>query len=137
MKVRCRFASVCEVGDETTTARLLRFVRIPGGHLNVTVGAEYVVYGILFRDNAPWYYLCLADDDESPTPFPAEIFDVVDHRLSRHWQLASIARDDGSVSSCLVVPEWAEDPIFLERLAEGDPKATETFAAYRIKMDEE
>ena len=91
---------------------------------------------MLFRDNSPWYYLCLDDDDETPSPYPAELFDVADDRPSSYWRLSTVTYPDGVMSS-MVFEEWVKDPSFYERLVEDDPSAIEVFQRYRNLMNKE
>ena len=110
---------------------------MPDGEIDLEVGREYTVYGLVFWDNSPWYYLCAEDYDEYPKPFAAEFFDVLDARLSSHWKLSVVEQGEGEILSSLVFSEWAKDPLFYERLIEDDSKAVELFEKYRQLMDQE
>lgn len=100
------------------------------GQLNLKVNKEYCVYGVVFRNDLPWYYLCQDESDYSPTAYPAELFLVSDNRLSTHWVL--------SVEfSSLLIKNWSNDPSFYERLVEGDPSAIKEFMYSKTLMDNE
>ena len=105
--------------------------------INLTIGKEYTVYGMVFRDNSPWYYLCSEDYDEYPTPFPSECFDITDKRLSSYWNLLTREIGNGKIQSSLVIPEWAEDPYFYELLLDGDIDTVELFNRYKKLLDQE
>ena len=136
MKVLCTINNIFDLRDSVTVERLKKYIRLSDGQLNLEKDKEYCVYGVLFRDNSPWFYLCLDDDDESPTPYPTELFDITDGRFSSYWRLSTEAYPDGVMSS-MVFDEWANDSSFYERLVEGDSSAIEVFANYRELMNEE
>ncbi len=135
MKVLCTINNIFDLKDNSTVERLKKYIRLSDGQLNLEKSKEYCVYGVLFRDNSPWYYLCL-DDDESPSPYPAELFDIVDGRPSLYWRLSTVTYPEG-VMSLMVFDEWAKDPSFYENLVEDDPSAIRVFANYRELMNKE
>ena len=130
MKVVCEINNILEVKDSSAIERIKKYVFLSDGQLNLEKDKEYCVYGIAFRDNSPWYYLCLDEDDESPTAYPAELFKITDGRLSSCWRLSP-------QDSSLVFEEWANDPSFYERLVDDDPSAIENFKSYQSLMDKE
>ena len=130
------------LGSSFTAAllrRLRKYMSAPeeGEESQLEKGKEYVVYGIVFRDNSPWYYLCVDEDDEYPIPFAADFFDVSDDRLSSYWKLSAVTYDDGYVLTSLVFKEWAEDPTYYERLIDDDSKAIKLFESYRRLINQE
>lgn len=137
MKVRCEYNNIFDLDDKSTVERLKKYIRLSDGQLNIEKNKEYFVYGIIFRDNAPWYYLCLDMDDEYPTPYPSDLFSVTDGRLSPCWRLSVIIHSDGSVMSSIIFKEWSKDSSFYERLVDGDPKAIEIFEKYRELINKE
>lgn len=137
MKVRCIKTNLYDVRIEGAIQRLEKYIHLSDGQLNLELNVDYTVYGIIFRDNSPWYYLCLDEDDEYPKPFAGEFFQVLDTRLSAYWSLSSQLMQNGGIQSQLVFKEWSEDSTFYERLVEGDPKAIELFRKYRSLMDRE
>lgn len=136
MKALCRINNILKIKDSSITRRLQKYIHLPDGQLNLEKNREYCIYGIVFRDDSPWYYLCL-DDDISPSPYPAELFDVSDERLSLYWKLSTVDQGEGETLSSLVFDEWAKDPSFYERLIDDDPEAVELFEKYRQLMDQE
>jgi len=136
MKVLCTINNVFEIEESVTLDRVKKYIHLSDGQLNLEKNVEYCVYGIVFRDNAPWYYLCLDQDDESPTPYPAELFETIDERLSSFWRLSTEESINGVISS-MVFDEWANDPSFYERLVDDDPSAIELFRSYKGLMNKE
>ncbi|MCP4401647.1 MAG: hypothetical protein GY801_30645 [bacterium] len=135
MKVVCAVNNIYELGDENTIARLKKYIRLSDGQLNIQVNSIYVVYGILFLDNSPWYYLCPFEDDEDPTPFPAELFNIVDDTIPSCWKL-SYQNNRGTLKTELVFPEWSRDPLFYEQLVDGDPEKIRLFKKYRQLLEQ-
>lgn len=110
---------------------------MPDGEIDLEIGRKYTVYGVVFWDNSPWYYLCSEEYDEYPKPFAAEFFNVSDERLSSHWKLSAVDQGEGEILSSLVFGEWAKDPSFYERLVEDDSEAVALFGKYRQLMNQE
>jgi len=136
MKVLCTINNIFEIEESVRLERIKKYIHLSDGQLNLEKNVEYCVYGVVFRDNAPWYYLCLDEDDESPTPYPAELFKIIDERLSSYWRISTEDSTSGVMSS-IVFDEWANDPSFYERLVDGDPSAIELFKNYQSLMNKE
>ena len=130
MKVLCTNDNFLELTDPSALERIKKYINLPDGQLNLKRGAAYTVYGLVFRDNAPWYYLCYDEEDTWPKPYPAELFRITDPRLSSCWRLSTERPE-------IVFEEWAADRSFYERLLDGDPSAKERFSFYRKLMDQE
>ena len=137
MRVICKINNLYSVSDQLLLRRLKKYINMPDGEIGLEVGREYPVYGVVFWDNSPWYYLCSEDYDKYPKPFAAEFFNVLDDKLSSFWKLSAMDQGKGEILSSLVFDEWAKDSTFYERLVEGDPEAVDLFAKYRKEMDKE
>lgn len=137
MKVVCKINNLNQLSDERLLARLKKYIHMSDGELNLDIEKEYTVYGIIFRDNSPWFYICRPEIYEYPVPSAAEFFDVIDDRLSSHWKLSSVDVGGKEMYSALVFDEWARDRSYYERLLDGEPQAVALFAKYRKIMDEE
>jgi hypothetical protein len=136
MKITCVINNFLALNDSNTIERLKKYLNFPSGELNLKKDKEYDVYGILFRDNAPWYYICTSEEDECPTPYPNELFRVIDDIPSHYWRLVTYTYTDGTVASSMVFDEWAKDPLFYERLVDDDPSAIKVFLKYRKLIDQ-
>ncbi|CAI8766452.1 SMI1/KNR4 family protein [Pseudomonas sp. IT-P2] len=136
MKVVCILNNLNQAPNPETVSRLKKHISLPDGELDLQIGKEYIVYGIEFRDNQPWYYLCSETHDEYPIPVAADFFEIVDSRLSRHWKLCFLALKSKPESK-LVFAEWASDIHFYENLINGDKQATAIFSKYRKLMEAE
>lgn len=137
MKVICRINNLNSLSDERLLKRLKKYIRMPEGEIDLEIGKEYTVYGIVFWDNSPWYYICSEDYDEYPKPFAAEFFEIIESHLSFYWRLSTVDQGEGEILSSLVFDEWAKSPDFYERLIESDYEAMDLFNKYRQLMDQE
>lgn len=137
MKVVCRINSLNNISDSYALDRLKKYISKPDGNIDLDIGREYKVYGVVFWDNCPWFYLCPADYDQYPKPFSLEFFDVVDDTLSPLWRLSSFSQGEYETATSLVFDEWAKDPGFYEKLIGGDSEAVDIFAKYRKIIDQE
>ena len=137
MKVICKFNNLNSLSDKKVLERLRKNIFNPEGEVDLVVGREYTVYGIIFMDNSPWYYLCAEEDDNYPVPFAAEFFEVFDDRLSSYWKLLVYKQSFGEMLSLLLFDEWAKDYYFYEHLLDGYPENIKLFLKYRRLMDQE
>lgn len=137
MRVCCDESNIFNLESDAVIERLKKYIRLSDGQLNIEKGKEYCVYGILFRDNSPWFYICLDEEDDYPTPYPAELFRVVDNNYSSFWKLSFVSFPSGQVCSSIVFDEWSKDTSFYERLLDDDPEAISVFRKYRSLMDKE
>lgn len=137
MKVICKINNLNDIYNSRLYERLRKYILMPDGEVSLEIGKEYTVYGVVFWDNSPWYYLCSEEDDEYPTPYAADFFHVTDKRLSKYWTLSTTDQGLGEILSSLVINDWANDPYFYERLIENDVDIMELFDKYRQLMDKE
>ena len=141
MKVSAQIDCLIDISNSKTIERLNRYWSYDHNHRfdGLSKGDEFTVYGMIFRDNAPWYYIIDGFQMDYPSPYPSDLFNVVDPRLSRFWELATVveSKESAFVSTELVFKEWAEDQLFYERLVEGYAQEVEKFKQYRALMDSE
>ena len=129
MKVICTNTNYFKL-DKHTITRLEKYLHYEDGELNIKINKEYSVFGILFLDNSPWYYLYIDESDETPTPYPSELFNIIDNRLSQYWNL-SYTYTNGFLHTELVFKEWAQNRNLLESLLDNNPKTFQLFEEYR------
>ncbi len=134
MKVLCEINNIFDLPEVGMIERARKYVRLSDGQLNLQKAEEYLVLGIAFRDNSPWCFLCVDEDDEYPTAYPIELFRVVDDRMSSYWRLSYLEGSNGVAESSLLFVDWAKDPLFHEKLLNDDPKTIEVFRKYRELM---
>lgn len=137
MIVVCKINNLKNVSDVHVLKRLKKYISMPDGEIDLDLGREYIVYGVIFRNNCPWYYLCGADDDEYPKPYSSQLFEIIDDRLSSHWKLSSYFLGENKVTTSLAFADWARDLSFYERLVDGESEAVQIFAQYRKMINQE
>lgn len=137
MKVICRLNNWNEIIVPEAIVRIKKYINLPDGETNLEVSKEYTVYGVVFRDGAPWYLIHNELGLEYPEPFAAELFEVSCPKFSSCWRLyTQVNRFLGPISY-LVIPEWAENHTFYERLIDGEPEEVAIYNKYRNFMDNE
>lgn len=131
MKVKCLFNEVSNISDGALLQHVKKFIRLTS--VNLDVGREYIVYGMIFREGNPWFYVCDPDMPEYPVPQFSGFFEIIDPRFSKSWRLHW---PEGQAAQ--IVPEkWAQDPLFYERLVDINPKEQEIFESIRVAFDAE
>ncbi|WP_019410649.1 hypothetical protein [Pseudomonas psychrophila] len=137
MKVLCEINNVFKITEPCIFKHILKYIRRSDGETDLDIGKIYTVYGVEFRDNYPWFYLCTEDGSEYPKPYASAFFNVLDSRLSKSWFLNNAMDRSGKFYTSLVIYEWAEDCFFHERLIDGESKPVEIFKNARRVMDAE
>ncbi len=115
---------------------------LPGGKASLTIDAVYIVYAVAIRKEWPWFFVADEEFSGYPISYSSAFFQVVDDRLSRHWRYRySPIRLHGigsrSDAVLLANSEWARDPMFYERLVDGDNLAVSKFSRVKSLMDVE
>ncbi|MBK8812761.1 MAG: hypothetical protein IPN69_18800 [Acidobacteria bacterium] len=132
MIVRCSTNKPAEIADEEL--RRLVHENVHLDQLDIVVGAEYVVFGIVFWSGVPYYYVLEADSDDYPVPVCAAFFETVCSRFPDSWSL--VWNWSGKITEILP-SEWAADGSFYEKLIDGDASASERFGIIRKKIEDE
>jgi len=136
MKATCKFSNLSQIPSAESIVKIKKYISLPDGELDIKAGKEYVVYGIEFRDNHPWLYICLDAYEEYPVAIAADFFEITDNRLSKHWKLC-FQNIHNKQRTRLVFEEWALDSDFYEKLVDSEPMTIATFAKYRELIDRE
>lgn len=123
--------------DQNCIDRLKDHLHLSDGELNIEIGAAYNVYGLALRKNGLWYYICSDPDDLYPSAYPAELFSILESKISDHWKLDFTVKEDELPTKEFIVSfaEWSQDSNFYERLVDGDPKAIKIFLKYKNLID--
>ena len=108
MKVVCKANNLNYFSDERLLKRLKACIN-SGGQIDLEIGREYTVYGVVYWDDNPWYYICSEEYDEYLVPKAAEFFNVLDNKLSSHWRLSVIEKE--GIESTIVFEGQAKDPL--------------------------
>ena len=138
MKIRCIANKLSDIKDESLLKYLRKHIHLDDdAELHLSVSRVYNVYGIVFWDGCPWYYICEDDSDIYPRPKSANFFEVIDDRLPACWVLEYRHDLEGKCHSSLVFKEWANNELFYEKLIEEEPFEVEIFMKYRKLIDNE
>lgn len=88
---------------------------------DLTVGETYLVLAITNLLGYNFFYVLEDGVTAGPTLVPSLLFEVVDGRMSRHWQYKQRLDGPGLSSYFFMIgfPEWIEDGVFLENLIDG------------------
>ena len=101
---------------------------------HISLGAEYVVYGIALWRGLLSYLIVGAYD--RPVFYPSDLFEVRDSRLSPGWHFAFFGQNDETwVNAVWGYPELT-DPQYYDQLVNLDENALQTFQKRRQEMDE-
>lgn len=104
----------------------------------LVIGKKYTVYAFILRPpRGIRFYVYDENDVYLPIWYPAPLFVIVDHRLSKYWEFHF---DDSPSTTWLIMayPEWARDPWnYYNALSDQEKEAVEIFERYRRLMDSE
>ena len=137
MRVRCKVNNINHVNEYRVQKRLKNYFFYETGEIDLYLNKEYTVYGITFYEGFPKYIICSEESDEYPKPYDPAFFEIVDGRFSSFWRLSFFEYEENKCSTSIVFEEWANDPMFFEKLLDGEPEEVATFSRYRKLMDEE
>lgn len=113
-----------------------KYLRSEYSSTHLEIGKEYVIFGVLMRDNHPWFYVLEDDADKYPKPFPADYFEQADIELPIGSFLVCSQSKSGFSETQIVPKTWANSPHFYERLIDGDLDAEEKFEEIREEFSD-
>ena len=99
------------------------------------IGKEYVVYGIVFRSNVPWFYVCEEESDDYPRLHFSGFFNLIDPKVSSVWEVNYSTKANNITH--ILPGEWNADPSFYENLVEGNEAEKEIFQRLKSFIDTE
>jgi|GEM_PF-5852343 len=106
---------------EDAVKHLSKFMRSDKNQSYLTVGMDYVVFGITFWDGHPWFYVYEEESDTYPIPRPHHYFDILRGEVDSSWVYVSEPQY-GSHRFKLLPKEWCSDSLFYEKLVDGEPE---------------
>jgi len=113
--------------------------RYPDGILNLDVGREYVVHGLVLTSLCTWVFVCEDDDGEYPYLYPMPLFSLVDAHIPNHWEMGQATRPFASrhchVIAVVSYRELATDPAHYGASVDGDARARARFAQHKHTVD--
>ena len=108
--------------------------------VEVTENEIYVVLGITKYDDDYYFYLLGDESDKYPLPFPSQMFEIIDSRVSKYWKhgiitIEIIEQLNISEDEVVSFPEWSlRKGSFYGEVIEEDPIALSIFFKYRDLM---
>ena len=99
----------------------------------LTIGKEYTVYALYAWQGQVWYYICDDNYMYYPQENPAPLFEVVDSRSSKYWEV-EMAKN-GLLT--MAFPEWFVDPYFYDKLTDQEEAEVLMFEKRKELMDAE
>lgn len=96
--------------------------------VDLVVGREYRIFGIVFREGLPWYLVSLQADDDYPVPQLAAFFSLSDSAVPTGW---SLTFDTGIGDLAILPARWAADPRYMEKLVDGSAVEIDYFRRLR------
>lgn len=127
MKVICEFSNGQNLSEEYWEIGFSKKTIF-----DVNIGSEYLVYGISLWRKQFFYLIC--DEYNLPNWYPAEIFKVVDNRISKNWKFKlSEFYDEYSVEALIGYPELIDIENHYAELIERDSEALKIFANLMVE----
>ncbi|MEG4575187.1 hypothetical protein QUA56_21235 [Microcoleus sp. N3A4] len=97
------------------------------------VGKEYIVYAISEWQGNLSYYICDERYTYYPIHNPAPLFEIVDAKYSRYWQVQLAS--NGLLE--IAFEHWFSIPYFYEKLTDSEAEAVLIFDKIKELMDAE
>ncbi len=129
MIVRCIGNSPTIITGEDAAKNFAESVNLD--EIGLTIGQDYMVYGVILSGGFPWFLVTEEPGDEYPVPHFGQFFEVVDDRVPPDWSLHMAGGNTGGPA--ILPTAWARNPAFLEKLVDGVPEAVASFG--RMKED--
>lgn len=108
----------------------------PDHEFALEVGKQYVVYAITVYLAHLWYYICDEDNTYYPIWNPSPLFRIVDSRLSSYWHIGfHSASPQMEAFPIIAFDQWVADPLFYDKLTDGQEDAVALFREYKRLMD--
>ena len=108
--------------------------------VDISKGGIYTVLAITKDDNKYFYYLLGDESNEYPLPFPSQMFEIIDSRVSKYWEyelatISTIEKLNINEDEVISFPEWSlRKGFFYGEVIEEDPIALSIFFKYRDLM---
>lgn len=131
MKVKCVRTNSGFL-NENRVRLIKNYIQEEGSGLDIDIGCSYVVYGLIMRDDAPWYYIL--EDDDYPVPMPYDYFEVTDKEIPSDWQVTTRQSDNGEVITELLPAVWACNNMFYEKLLDEDDSVMLQFEVLKRQL---
>lgn len=130
MKIRC----IANKGTELPENYLNPPLDItPETEFKLIIGKEYIVYAISQWQGNLSYYICDERYTYYPIQNPAPLFEIVDPRYSRYWQVQLAT--NGLLE--IAFEHWFSIPNFYDKLTDSEAESVLIFEKMKELMDAE
>lgn len=104
----------------------------------VSLGELYIVYGIcLWDDDDTLHYLLMGKNENLPSWYPAELFQVTDKSLPFEWYFNfNSVREQSLLTAIWGYEELVKDPKHHDALIERESDAIEVFLKRKSEIEE-
>ena len=130
MIVQCKINRPDLIADAKWRSHLKSNIHLD--EIDIRPSHHYMVYGIVFRDGFPWFYICENDDPDYLRPHFSGFFEIVDPSIPERWLFCEAKHPEHGVA--LLPEEWATTPDFYERLVDGNARAITIFSKIRQRL---
>ena len=106
---------------------------------DITLEKKYLVLAITTLLHYNFFYILEDTNDDCPTLVPSLLFEIVDGRLSKHWQYQQMLTGEllQDFYYMLSFPDWNDGGMFLENLIDGlEPQVTQFKQQLALLQDE-
>ncbi len=131
MKIRCN--SNNNISQKECSLSKIKGYKPDSIYEFLDIKKTYNVYGMIIFRGQVWYYICDEVHDSFPIARPADLFEIVDNRLSRCWIFGVIEGHEKYPSWNF--PEWINEPYFQDSLTDGEEKEFAVFKYYKELME--
>jgi hypothetical protein len=123
MIVKCIHSNIKQLTNRETIERLNQWKHISKSSNRLIIGEEYYIFAIVQSKNSSLWYYIDTDNDDYPRPYPAEFFEIIDNTIPHGWKVVTEKSDHAVRLFYISFAEWADDPLFHEKLVDDDEKA--------------
>ena len=135
MKIKCLVDIVIpEIHDE----KIVQWAK--KSELEITIGKVYVVFAITKFFDIFFYYILGDERNIFPLAFPAELFEIIDNRISKYWdfdlpRVESLSQIKIENNDIISFKEWSvEKDSFYEKILEEHVREMEIFNFFKEKI---
>lgn len=94
---------------------------------------DYTIFGIVFWDNAPWFYVEV-ENQGYPVPLPFDYFEHQKLDIPDGWKMVCRELPAGEIEPSILPEYWSNNPMFYEDLLNREPKALEVFKKLKTEL---
>lgn len=136
MIVRCRINDIAKIAEKNVRERLFKSIPLDGPIHDLSIGNTYPVIGIIrWNYGGLWIYLHTTEEVGYPSPYPIELFEIVNPALLSKWSISFDKMENGLVLNQIGFPEWISGN-FYEKLLDEDEEAIAQYKSQRIYLKE-